>query len=88
MQLPRFSFRRDQPVRRLSAAECDLLEYAPPLVLARREYRFMFRSWRPTTTYLVVRHPDRILMTCTKEQLEARGISITSATTQQRRRPT
>ncbi len=67
---------RDQPIRRLSDAECELLEYAAPLTLARREYRFIIGTWRPTKTYVVIQHPDRVVMTCTRQQLEERGIAI------------
>jgi hypothetical protein len=67
---------RDQPIRRLSDFECDLLEYAGPLTLARREYRFIIGTWRPSKTYVVIQHPDRTVMTCTRQQLEERGIAI------------
>jgi hypothetical protein len=74
--LPLISTRRDRPIRRLSPAECDLLEYAPPLVVARREYRFLVGPWRPSTTYVVIKHPDQVVMTCTKRQLNERGITV------------
>ena len=67
---------RDQPIRRLADFECDLLEYAAPLTLARREYRFIIGTWRPSKTYVVIQYPDRIVMTCTRQQLEERGIAI------------
>ncbi len=67
---------RDQPIRRLSDTECDLLEYAAPLTLARREYRFIIGTWRPSKMYVVIQHPDRVVMTCTRQQLEERGIAI------------
>lgn len=65
---------REQPVRRLSREECDRLEYAGPLVLARREYRFLVRWWRPTGEYVVMRGPE-VVMTCTAAELASRGIS-------------
>ena len=67
---------RDQPIRRLSAAECDLLEYSAPLTLARRECRFIVGTWRPTKTYVVIQHPGRVVMTCTRQELEERGITV------------
>ena len=66
----------DQPIRRLSDTECDLLEYAAPLTLARREYRFIIGTWRPSKMYVVIQHPDRVVMTCTRQQLKERGIAI------------
>ena len=58
------------------AAECELLEYAAPLTLARREYRFIIGTWRPSKTYVVIQHPDRVVMTCTRQELEERGIAV------------
>lgn len=68
--------RRLQPVRRLSRAECELLEYAGPLFLARVEHRVPWGPWRPAGGYVVVRHPDQVLMDVTREQLAARGIPL------------
>jgi hypothetical protein len=76
MVLQLLSTGRDQPLRRLSRSECDLLEFEGPLTLARREYRFIVGSWRPTKTYVVIQHPDRVVMTCTRQELEDRGIAV------------
>jgi hypothetical protein len=44
---------REWPVRRLTREECDLMGFAHPLVLSRRQYRWIFGPWRSTKTYVV-----------------------------------
>lgn len=73
--IPGVRVMREQPVRRLTPGECDLVEYAPPLILARREYRFLMGLWRSAGEYLVMRN-GTVLMTCTEEQLLERGVPI------------
>ena len=61
------------PVRRLSREECDLVGFAGPLVLSEREVRW-FGPWRPTGRYVVVRHPDEVVLACSRAELAALGV--------------
>lgn len=70
---------RLQPIRRLRPEECERLEYEGPLILARRERRFLFGPWRPGKDLLVATHVDasgaqRVLMVCSAADLRARGV--------------
>jgi hypothetical protein len=67
-------FRRLEPVRRLSRAECDLLGYEGPLVLSVRQVRWLLGPWRTTKDYVVVRHPSTVVMECTKSELLQLGV--------------
>lgn len=55
MSVPFLTQSRIAPIRRLSADECERLEFAAPLLLARRERRFIIGPWRPGRELLVVR---------------------------------
>lgn len=61
------------PVRRLTRAECDLVGFAGPLVLARRQVRW-FGPWRTTGAYLVVRGAGEVVLACSRAELEALGV--------------
>lgn len=79
MSIPYLTDSRLQPIRRLSAAECELLEFEGPLQLARREHRFLIGPWRPTKHVLVITEPSahrpaEVLMVCTTDQLRSRGV--------------
>lgn len=67
-------FRRLEPVRRLSRTECDLLGYEGPLVLSVQQVRWLFGPWRTTKDYVVVRHPNTVVMECTKSELLDLGV--------------
>jgi hypothetical protein len=68
------TFRRLEPIRRLSRADCDLLGYEGPLVLSVRQVRWLFGPWRTTKDYVVVRHPNTVVMTCTRSELVELGV--------------
>jgi hypothetical protein len=71
---------RRQPLRRLSRSECDLLGYAGPLVLSVRQVRcWLVGPWRSTKDYVVVRHPNTVVMECTKAELQDLGVDPESA---------
>jgi hypothetical protein len=61
------------PVRRLSPEECDLVGFAGPLVLSELEVRWI-GPWRPTGRYVVVRHPDEVVLACSRAELAALGV--------------
>jgi hypothetical protein len=68
------------PIRQLSAAECELLDYLGPLMLASREHKFLIGPWRRAKVVLVTQMFDEsgnaeIMMTCTREQLLERGVN-------------
>ena len=67
-------FRRLEPVRRLSRAECDLLGYEGPLVLLVRQVRWLLGPWRTTKDYVVIRHPSTVVMECTESELLQLGV--------------
>jgi hypothetical protein len=67
-------FQRIQPVRRLSRSEWDLLGYEGPLVLSVRQVRWLVGPWRTTKDYVVVRHPNTVVMECTKAELQELGV--------------
>jgi len=74
----RFSLRPMEqllPVRRLCSAECDLVGFAGPLVLSVRQLRW-FGPWRSTKQYVVVRHPNEVVMSCSRDELQALGLEI------------
>jgi hypothetical protein len=70
---------RLQPVRRLSRSECDLLGYQGPLVLSVRQVRWLVGPWRSTKDYVVVRHPNTVVMQCTKAELQELGVEPVEA---------
>jgi hypothetical protein len=55
MSVPFLTQSRISPIRRLSNDECERLEFAGPLLLARRERRFIIGPWRRGRELLVVR---------------------------------
>lgn len=61
------------PVRRLRPEECDAVGFAGPLVLARRQVRWL-GLWRTTGGYVVVRHPDEVVLACSRDELTALGV--------------
>jgi hypothetical protein len=70
------------PIRQLTSAECELLDYVGPLMLAVREHKFLIGPWRRTKVVLVTQQFDEsgqaeIMMTCTAEQLIERGVNPT-----------
>lgn len=72
------------PVRRLTPAECDLVGFAGPLVVSERELRWL-GPWRRTARYVVVRHPDVVLMSCSRAELAALGVELDPGDDQPRR---
>ena len=78
MILPLRPFRRSsrqQPVRRMSREECDLVGFEGPLVLSARQVRWMFGPWR-TTGYTVIHNRRGVLMTCSKAELLELGLEV------------
>jgi hypothetical protein len=71
--IPLSGFRRFLPIRRLSRTDCDLLGYEGPLVLSARQVRWLFGPWR-TTSYVVVRHPNHVVMECSESELLELGV--------------
>jgi hypothetical protein len=76
VQVPLFGLERYQPVRRLSRSDCDLLGFQGPLVLSVRQARFLIGPWRTTKDYVVVRHPDTVVMRCSKRELRQLGLEV------------
>jgi hypothetical protein len=78
MSIPYLTKTRLVPLRRLTPAECDLVEYVGPLMLARRERRFLFGPWRRDRDLLITRgaieHEPEILMASPAEHLRERGL--------------
>lgn len=68
------TLQRFQPIRRLSRADCDRLGFQGPLVLSVRQARSLFGPWRTTKDYVVVRHPNIVVMECTKSELLELGV--------------
>ena len=65
---------RTVPVRRLERAEADQLGFRGPLVLAALQQRWAVGPWRPTGGYVVVRHPDTVVMEVSAAELRALGV--------------
>jgi hypothetical protein len=78
MIVPRLTESRLQPVRRLDDADCDRLGFEGPLVLSRREYRFLFGPWRPVDAYVVTHRVRGDLLSCTRRELTALGVAVPS----------
>jgi hypothetical protein len=78
MIVPRITQARMQPVRRLDDVDCDRLGFEGPLVLSRREYRFVFGPWRPVDAYVVTHRVRGEMLVCTRRELEALGVSLPS----------
>lgn len=76
MTVPYLTETRLHAVRRLDAAECELLGFAGPLVLSRRHYRFLFGPWRPVDAYVVTHRERGDLLVCTRQELESLGIDL------------
>jgi hypothetical protein len=77
--IPLTTLRRNLPIRRLSRAECDLLGFEGPLVLSARQARWVLGPWRNTNHYVVVRHPDQIVMDCSASELRELGLNLDAA---------
>lgn len=63
------------PLRRLTPAECDLVGFAGPLVLSERHVRWL-GPWRPTGRFVVVRHPDQVVLSCSRAELRDLGLAV------------
>jgi hypothetical protein len=74
--IPLKSFRRDHPIRRLSRSDCDRLGYQGPLVLSVRQARWLLGPWRSTNRYVVVRHPNQVVMECSRAELLQLGVTL------------
>ena len=59
----------------MSRDECDLVGFVGPLVLSEREVRW-FGPWRPTGRFVVVRHPDEVVLDCSRAELGALGVEV------------
>lgn len=80
MSIPYLTKTRLVPLRRLTPDECDLVEYQGPLMLARRERRFLFGPWRRDRDLLITRgaieQQPEILMASPAETLRERGLRL------------
>lgn len=80
MSLPYLTHTRLVPIRRLTEAESEILEFRGPLTVARRERRFILGPWRKDRDVVVVRgsvaDESDIVMACSLGQLRERGIRI------------
>lgn len=82
MPTPYLTRSRLMPIRRLAEDECRLLEFAGPLLLARREHRFVIGPWRPGTDLLVIRPHDgrggepEVVMVTSAAALRTRGLQV------------
>ncbi len=81
MSAPGLIHSRLVPIRQLSPQECELLDYLGPLMLARRENRFVIGPWRKAKHVLVTRPFNdqgeaEIMMFCTPDQLRERGVEL------------
>ena len=74
--IPLNGLRRDLPIRRLSRSECDLLGFEGPLVLSSRQARWVLGPWRKTKHYVVVRHPEGVVMECSETELLRLGLTL------------
>jgi hypothetical protein len=63
-------------LRELTPHECDLVGYAGPLGLSRREYRFFVGPWRPSKYYVVTHRTLGDVMVCTRREIESLGVEI------------
>jgi hypothetical protein len=81
MSVPGLVHSRLVPIRQLSLQECELLDYLGPLMLARREVKFVIGPWRKDKLLFVTRPFDAegnadIMMFCTPDQLRERGLEV------------
>ncbi|MEZ5343698.1 MAG: hypothetical protein R2706_20365 [Acidimicrobiales bacterium] len=67
---------RHHPIRRLTSAECDVIEYAGPLVLAEQQMRFIVGPWRATKTFVITHHSRGVVWEGSHDELRARGITL------------
>lgn len=67
---------RLQYVRDLTPDECDLVGFEGPLVLTRRELRFVFGPWRRTKNYVVCHRHRGDVLGVTRAELEHLGVSV------------
>jgi hypothetical protein len=67
---------RLQYVRDLTPDECDLVGFEGPLVLTRRELRFVFGPWRRTKNYVVTHRRHGDLLGVTRAELERLGVRV------------
>lgn len=63
-------------VRDLTPEECDLVGFEGPLVLTRRELRFIFGPWRRTNNYVVCHRRRGDVLGVTRKELERLGITV------------
>ena len=63
-------------VRDLTPDECDLVGFEGPLVLTRREIRFIFGPWRPTKNYIVCHRRRGNVLGGTQKELERLGVPV------------
>lgn len=66
---------RHHPIRRLTQAECDLLEYEGPLVLCEQQMRFLIGPWRPMKHLVVTHHLRGVMWEGTPEEFAGRGLN-------------
>lgn len=63
-------------VRDLTPEECDLVGFEGPLVLTRRELRFVFGPWRRTKNYVVTHRRHGDLLGVSRKELEQLGVHL------------
>jgi hypothetical protein len=61
-------------VRPLTPEECDLLEFVGPLVLSRREYRFVLGPWRRADEYVVRHRLHGVMLDVSGDELRRLGV--------------
>lgn len=79
MSIGRDGFGREQrhhPIRRLTKAECDQLEYEGPLVLCQQQIKWMIGPWRPMNFYVVAHHTRGVMWEGNKKEWLATGIPL------------
>ncbi len=67
---------RNHPIRRLTPAECDLIEFEGPLVLCEQQMRFFVGPWRRMKSYVISHHRRGSLWQGSERELKDRGIYV------------
>lgn len=67
---------RHHPIRRLSAAECEALEYEGPLVLSVQQMKWIVGRWRSLNHYVVTHHRRGIVWEGTRKEWTKRGLTV------------
>ncbi len=67
---------RNNPIRRLTPAECDLIEFEGPLVLCQQQMRFFIGPWRGMKSYVITHHSRGALWQGSEAELKEYRISV------------